>query len=281
MTALDSIVALTLTSVVTTWLAMPLLHGLSTRSGWLAENYLGRKIPSSGGLMLLPGLSASWLAYLLMVAINSDMATTQLIQPAIIIVWGFGLLGFLDDRGGEGEHGGFRYHIATLLKGKLTTGGAKAIGGGVLALLAILSVETNLILAMLNAVLIALCANLINLIDVRPGRAVKAFCLLTLPVVVAAIFRPDLAMMLFPVLGVVAVVGAWDLKGELMLGDTGANLLGAIAGLGLAGIGSSLITAAALFVVGGINLWTEKVSLSAQIKESHLLSWLDKLGRRE
>ncbi|NLY56262.1 MAG: hypothetical protein GX058_07115 [Firmicutes bacterium] len=281
MTALDAIVVLTLTSAVVTWLAMPLLYGLSSRAGWLAENYLGRKIPSSGGLMLLPGLSLAWLAYLIIGAPQAEPAASRLIQPAIILVWGFALLGFLDDRGGVAEHGGFRYHFSTLLQGRLTTGGAKAIGGGILALLASLSGENNLGVALLNAVLIALCANLINLFDVRPGRAVKAFGLLTMPVAAAAIFRVDLAILLFPVLGGVAIVGASDLKGNLMLGDTGANLLGAVAGLGLAGLGSWPTTLGALLIVGGINLLTEKLSLNAQIQKSSLLSWFDKLGRRE
>ena len=73
-------------------------------------------------------------------------------------------------------------------------------------------------------------ANLANLLDRAPGRVAKVALLLALPVALVAGVDERMA-------GPVVIVGAtlallWpDLREQLMLGDTGANVLGATLGL--------------------------------------------------
>jgi hypothetical protein len=166
------------------------------------------------------------------------------------------LLGLADDLW-SGPERGFRAHLG---KGS-TTGVAKAIGIPVAALAATRSVR--------GAALVALAANALNQLDTRPGRALKAF------LVGAALVRG-------PAKGyapIAVLLAPYDLREMTMLGDAGANALGAVLGYGsvskLTARGQilSIAALAALTVAGEIR------SLGALIERTPGLSHLDRLGR--
>ncbi len=80
-----------------------------------------------------------------------------------------------------------------------------------------------------------------------------------------------------------AVLSAWqvwrrDSRGQVMMGDTGSNVLGASLGLALASPSFSLwvqvVTTLALIALHGV---TERVSLTALIESKPALKWLDSL----
>jgi len=85
---------------------------------------------------------------------------------------------------------------------------------------------------------------------------------------------------LAPVLGAVAGVLPADLAGRSMLGDCGANALGA--GVATAAVGSLPRSARLLALLGvvGLNVASERVSFTAVIEATPWLQRLDRWGRR-
>ena len=76
------------------------------------------------------------------------------------------------------------------------------------------------------------------------------------------------------------VVGAWLTLGEkAMLGDTGANLVGAIAGVWLLTVLGPDARLIALAAVLALTVYGELRSISATIDSLPPLRWLDSLGR--
>lgn len=206
---------------------------------------------------------------------------------AVVAVGGFGLLGLVDDvvgdRGGVGGSRGFGGHLAALGTGSVTTGGLKLLGGGAVALAAVAAACTSSgqvtrprLLA--DASLVALSANLANLFDRAPGRTVKvgalAFALLAAGT--GARLRGGGAAVAS---GAALALLADDLRERLMLGDTGANALGAGLGLGVVTSASSSARTAALVAVAALNLVSERVSFSRVIEAAPPLRALDRLGR--
>ena len=115
-------------------------------------------------------------------------------QRELNLIWltgiaGFGLLGLLDDTLGNRQIKGLRGHFqAAFRERKITTGFIKAVGGGLLALLlAYRFTPSSPLLMLLDAALIALCANAINLFDLRPGRACGVFLITGFGLLVASI----------------------------------------------------------------------------------------------
>jgi hypothetical protein len=162
----------------------------------------------------------------------------------------------------------------------VTTGAVKAVGGLGLAALVSLSWGESLWPAILDALVIALSANFVNLLDLRPGRACKAFLILWLPLyatTASSQFREVSAALA----GATAVWLYADLTERGMLGDSGANMLGAVLGagavltLGLPG------RVALLAVLAGLTLASERWSFSSAIERFAPLRWLDRLGRIE
>jgi UDP-N-acetylmuramyl pentapeptide phosphotransferase/UDP-N-acetylglucosamine-1-phosphate transferase len=125
---------------------------------------------------------------------------------------------------------------------------------------------------------LVLATNAFNLLDLRPGRSVKAFLVLGLVLTVATqITEPLAALGLF--IGPVLVCGFFDLRERAMLGDTGSNVVGALAGLWIVltlGSGEQVV---ALVVLAIINIYGEFRSISTVIEKVPGLRHLDSLGR--
>jgi UDP-GlcNAc:undecaprenyl-phosphate/decaprenyl-phosphate GlcNAc-1-phosphate transferase len=244
------------------WFALRgvLAHPLLAR-----ENHRGLTVPTAGGLVLV----AAVLAVEGVRRVVDDRADV----PALVAVLGFALLGLVDDLLGSGADGrGFRGHLRAMAQGRLTTGGLKLLGGLVLAVVFASHV--------VDVVLIAACANLANLFDRAPGRALKVSSLSGIALLVAAGAPDELA-------GVAVVVGASlallppDLTERLMIGDTGANAIGAVLGLGVVLVAPLGVRVAVVAVVVALNLLSEVVSFSRVIDATPPLRGIDRLGRRE
>ena len=199
--------------------------------------------------------------------------------------------------GGEPVTRGLAGHLGALRSGRLTTGAGKvlAIGCGSLVSAALLRrgrAAPGALAVLADGALIAGTANLVNLLDLRPGRAGKAAgaaaaALLAVapaggPRQVPAGGRrptdPGSVAALGAVLGALAAELPRDLAGEWMLGDCGANALGAAVGAAVvAGRGAAFRTGW-LAVVLLLTAASERVSFSAVIAGSPALSWLDRLG---
>jgi UDP-GlcNAc:undecaprenyl-phosphate/decaprenyl-phosphate GlcNAc-1-phosphate transferase len=199
----------------------------------------------------------------------------------LLAVVGFGALGLLDDVRGDKKIQGLRGHFqAALRERKITTGFIKAIGGGLLALyLGWRLFPEEPLRAVLAAALIALFANAVNLLDLRPGRAGAVFLLCALLLLLAA-FRSEAHVGIPPLLYVflpALIVWERDARARVMLGDAGSNPLGAALGLALAQIASVALLILVLLALIVLHVVAERASLTKLIEANRLLRALDRL----
>jgi hypothetical protein len=197
-------------------------------------------------------------------------------------VLGVAFLGFLDDSLGRGTHGaaprGWRGHAQALREGRLSTGAIKAIGALALAAYVVSGRGLQSFEYLADVALLILATNLFNLLDLRPGRAEKALTMVGLGLCVGAwTIRPLelLGIFLGPIL-----VGAWfTLREQAMLGDTGSNLTGAVAGVWLLTTLDQTGRLIALGAVAALTVYGELRSISAAVETLPPLRSLDSLGR--
>jgi hypothetical protein len=128
---------------------------------------------------------------------------------------------------------------------------------------------------LLGAGVIAGTANLLNLLDLRPGRALKAGALIGVPLAIGR--NGGVAA---GALGAGAALAQADLNEEIMLGDAGANAFGALLGLALAARTGPAGRALVLTVLAGLTAASEKVSFTKVIQDTPWLRRADELGRR-
>ena len=149
----------------------------------------------------------------------------------LFAVFGFGFLGLVDDLTAVGSDRGFKGHLGALREGRVTTGMLKLVGGGAVAvvLVATPGFKSGRTL-IVDAMLIALAANLGNLLDRAPGRTIKFGLVAYVPIAIAIGTAP-IGVAVAPVMGAAFGLLGDDLHERLMLGDTGANVIGAVLGL--------------------------------------------------
>jgi hypothetical protein len=205
-------------------------------AGLVRRNYRGATLAFPLGAIL----TTSALVALAPLAFLDDRADLDLLDPElrrwITYVVGVAFLGFLDDSLGRGESGtaprGWRGHARALREGRLSTGAIKAIGAVALAAYAVSGTGRESLEYLADVALLILATNLFNLLDLRPGRVEKVLLALGLAICLAA-WTLEPVELLGVFAGAVAV-GAWfTLRERAMLGDTGSNLAGAIAGVWL------------------------------------------------
>lgn len=200
-------------------------------------------------------------------------------RGALFVGLAAGALGAYDDvigaRPGELRDKGLRGHLAAAREGRISAGLVKAGGLAAAGLLAGRSVTTAPFDRLVTGAVVAGTANLVNLFDLRPGRALKVGLLLGLPVLPG----PAGAVLAGP-MGAAAGLLPDDLHERTMLGDSGANALGAIVGLGLAASFGRSGRAALLGALVALTLASERVSFTAVIEGTPVLRQIDALGRQ-
>ena len=250
----------------------------------LRPNYRGREIPVGVGLVLPLALFLVEAGRTVVSAVGDGEDAVDLARLlTLTTVSAFCLLGAVDDVAGSGEHRGFRGHLLALLAGRVTTGLFKLLGGAVVALVVVSPVSltspdggVGRLLA--DGALVALCANLANLFDRGPGRAIKVTLVAFAGLVLAAGAHESLS-------GVAVVAGAAagllldDLHERFMLGDAGANALGAAMGLGLVLTVHPRTRDLVLGAVAVLTALGEVVSFSRVIDAVPPLRALDRAGR--
>jgi len=191
-----------------------------------------------------------------------------------------GALGLLDDRLGSRSVGGFRGHFRELFRRRLTTGAVKALLLPPAALAVSAAVlQQSWIACLLTGALVCLGANSINLLDVRPGRAITAWLAAAGLVVAGGAAGQQEIPPLVLAIGPAAAYLPLDAGRQGMLGDTGANFLGAILGFQVALSCPIIIQAAVLAFLCYLQLLSEQRSLSDCISSNARLSWLDAPSR--
>lgn len=263
-------------------------------SQWERTNFHGVTVSLRGGVAMAGAAVAS----AAVASALSDQPRAAL--GGVVASLGGGLAGYIDDVD-QGAHDGgkvakgLKGHLGALAHGQVTTGVIKIAGIGASALAAsalvgskATSVGGKVADLAVNTVLIAGTANLANLLDLRPGRALKATVLVAAPLsyfscaAAKTSASPASAQRLLASgLNAAAITAlVEDLQETTMLGDTGANAAGALLGTSLAANDSWKLRLGTTLGVVGLILASEKVSFSKVIAANPALNWLDQLWRR-
>jgi UDP-GlcNAc:undecaprenyl-phosphate GlcNAc-1-phosphate transferase len=258
------------------WLADMAANGLTR------ENYRGRRVAFPAGAPML----ACSLVALAPLAVLDDRADLDLLDPElrrwIVYVLGVALLGLLDDALGRGAATdtarGWRGHARAVLGGRFSTGAIKAVGALALAAYAASGRGQEGLDYVRDLALLLLATNLFNLLDLRPGRAEKAFVLLLAGLCLGAWTAEPLEL-LGVFIGPVVVVGVFTLRERAMLGDTGSNLIGALAGVAMLVALGEDGRWVALALVTALTIYGEFRSISSAVESIPPLRWIDSLGR--
>ncbi|MGQ0624508.1 MAG: hypothetical protein ACT4PP_07645 [Sporichthyaceae bacterium] len=240
------------------------------RKRWERKNYRGESVSLLAGPAVMLGSAAAF-------ALAPGLSGPARLA-AVTATLGCGGLGLLDDLAEGRREGppvkGLSGHLGALRRGRVTTGAVKFAGLPVIGLLAAAPVSTGRRQTLIGAGVIAGYANLINLFDLRPGRASKV-ALLHSPLALGQ-GGPALAGALGSATGLLGR----ELNEQVMLGDAGANALGAALGLAMLlrqqGAGRARTLAALTILIAA----SEKVSFTRVIAASAGLRWVDELGRR-
>jgi hypothetical protein len=259
--------------------AAPAFSAIAIRvtSAQRIENYRGRRLPVVLGLAWFAAVRLAELgAYLLDGPERSAGRTLWYVADwaALVML----LVGLLDDRRG-GRDRGFRAHLGSLARLRPTTGALKLLVGGGLAIWLAVLLGGGMTRVVASAVLIALATNLVNALDVRPGRALK----LSIPILALAwivLAGEPFAILLATAVGAGVGILAFDLGEAGMLGDAGSNPIGFLTGLGLAAVLPTWGVLLAAGVVVLLQVVAETVTISRVIEAVPPLRWYDRLGRR-
>lgn len=259
-----------------------LWHGLAfrlaPRLGLLKPNFAGKQIVSSYGIALFGYVAPALLALSRLGLTDRYHAKLYLATMGAMCVFGA-----IDDIFGSREVGGFKGHFRKLLlERKLTTGAVKALGGGVVGVIAGYFVSGGDAPRWIAAaLLIPLSANMLNLVDLRPGRAVAVFfCGLGVTCIVAGgtVAAP------WVVAAVAAITAAFafaDSRGLAMMGDSGSNALGAAMGLSMVINAELAVQIGAIVCFVAIHWYSERHSITRLIERNPVLRAIDsKLGVR-
>ncbi|TDC90054.1 hypothetical protein [Actinomadura sp. 7K507] len=252
----------------------PGVNGLPGEEVWGRTNHRGEPVTLLEGPAVVAGAAAGGL---LAPGVQGRMRAAALLAGA-----GSGLLGGYDDLAGSASSRGFKGHLTALARGEVTSGAVKILGIGATGLAAAAvagspapSRTGRAFDALVNGAIIAGSANLMNLFDLRPGRAVKVGLLTGTPLALAG---PSSAVVAAP-LGAAAALLPEDLAERAMLGDTGSNALGALLGLAATRLGRGP-RLAVLAGLAGLNAASEFVSFTKVIAGNPALNRIDMLGRR-
>ncbi|WP_419945388.1 hypothetical protein [Candidatus Poriferisodalis sp.] len=340
--------ALALAAVIWRWLRRRM-----RRERWIRPNYRDHRVVAVSGLIViaasavvvviaaivsatLPEGERQWAVHPpqqeMLLARSPDAATIAGCIAALVLLVGFGWLGYRDDqRGSQADQrvsSGFIGHLRLSWRQRaLTTGLQKAVGGAVVALIGAqvalwgdpgearriagansadwldpvlhaLGLRTgpeamwSLMALVRGALIVALGANLLNLLDRVPGRATKtalAWWLVGLaPAAIVASSSPgrfglgaDTAeSVIWAAAAVGAAVGLLrsEMAEQHMQGDVGVNPLGALLGMATVAAYPATVEWAVLAALAALNLASERWSFSRVIDAVPPLRWLDRLG---
>ncbi|CAA9479787.1 MAG: hypothetical protein AVDCRST_MAG45-90 [uncultured Solirubrobacterales bacterium] len=258
----------------------PLVVRTLWRHGWTRANHRGARVAHPAGI----GALVSALVALLVLSAFELAAGVGVLGvdtvAATCFVAAVALLGLADDLWGdrEGAPRGLRRHARALVRGRPSTGAAKAVGTAALAVVVLTVLGFTGAELALAACVLTLATHGSNLLDLRPGRSTKALLAL-----LSALTLGTLNLEPFTTLGLVLppilVLLVPDLRERAMLGDTGAGAIGALAGLWLVLTLPMLGQAVALGLLAALAVYGELRSISVLVEQRPLLRRIDSLGR--
>lgn len=253
------------TAALTTAVAARLLDAAPPggRDRWERTSHSGRTVTLTEGPAVVAGAATGALAA------GSPAGALAVVAS--------GALGALDDHVGATDVKGLKGHLGALRRGRVTTGAVKIVGLAATGVAAAALVDrpdgpAEALGTLVGGIVVAGAANVANLLDLRPGRCLKACTLAAAPLLPTT---PTAAA----VVGASAVALPADLGRRAMLGDTGANAAGALVGVALVeslGLPGRVVAAG---VLSALVVASERVSFTKVIESTPALARLDAWGR--
>lgn len=297
-------VLLTMASIYgAAYLCFPMFLSMMVEHKMVKPNYRQEEIPSMFGIffvLLMPlccVIQLFW-SYIFEFGAIADGALLLLMGFYCMLFIGFALIGMLDDLLGDNERKGFKGHFTAMFKEKkLTSGALKAIAGSFLALffaiaanvfrLTFIGTSSSFfaVYIAIDFLLLVLATNMMNLFDLRPGRAVKAFFLFFVIIMLFALFDRyefwKLGLLMFlPIFALLLFYFPLDLKAKVMLGDTGSNPLGATLGVMMILLLPNIwVKLFFLVLLIALHLLAERYSFTEFIANNKVLRIIDEWGR--
>lgn len=260
--------------IAITLLSIPMISKMLENSGMIRENYRGDMIPVGLGLVFIPTLVINSI-----ILIYSNIVPEKIIMIYMLLFASIAMsfVGIIDDSLGNRGVTGLIGHFKALFKGSLTTGAFKALLGGFVGLTLAVTLSKSIPNIIVATLVVALSTNMMNLFDLRPGRAIKAYVILAIIIFLAsAKFNREVMMLIVPA---VLAYFYFDLRALTMMGDAGSNVLGVSIGVFIVSSFDLPVQLVSLVLLVSIHVLTEKFSLTKIIENNKFLNYVDKLGR--
>ena len=247
--------------IAITLLSIPMISKMLENSGMIRENYRGDMIPVGLGLVFIPTLVINSI-----ILIYSNIVPEKIIMIYMLLFASIAMsfVGIIDDSLGNRGVTGLIGHFKALFKGSLTTGAFKALLGGFVGLTLAVTLSKSIPNIIVATLVVALSTNMMNLFDLRPGRAIKAYVILAIIIFLAS---------------AVLAYFYFDLRALTMMGDAGSNVLGVSIGVFIVSSFDLPVQLVSLVLLVAIHVLTEKFSLTKIIENNKFLNYVDKLGR--
>jgi UDP-GlcNAc:undecaprenyl-phosphate/decaprenyl-phosphate GlcNAc-1-phosphate transferase len=254
-------------------ITIPFVYNMLLTNKCTALNYNKIEIPLGMGIVFI--LIQTIVVYLLSLylKINAVHSFSYIVSMLLI-----GVIGLIDDLIGEKDVKGFKGHIKSLIKGKLTTGGLKAVIGFGAAFLVSIVLSDGYLNIVLNTFIIAFFTNLVNLFDLRPGRANKAFLFFSIVLLFTGHVE-SYNFIIFSAIGIIIIYMPYDLKSKAMMGDVGSNALGITLGVYCILSQSFMFRLVYFILLIILHIIAEFYSFSKIICKIKFLKYIDEFGR--
>lgn len=273
-------------SLIISILVFPVIKSFLILHGIEKQNFEGTKIPNATGVLISISLLITSSIIIVTPDVFGDLRNFKdPLMHIFILTFAASFAGFIDDIFSIDEIRGFKSHLGELLKGRVTTGMLKAILGLAVALIIAAFTQDNLAGIVSAMFVIGLSMNAFNLLDIRPGRALKIYILMMVVLILTPV---ALNMVIFPaywhlvgaVISPALILLYDDLSKKSMIGDTGANVLGAIVGYAVISTFTGNIRLVILALLLIFNFVADRWSITKMIESQPLLNKLDRLGRK-
>ncbi len=267
-----AVMILSLLTIILTSFSLKLVPDLLKEADLVAKNYRGEIIPVGYGLLFVINITITLIVGTLLG--YYEVENTYLFLTLILVM---GFVGILDDALGNKSIQGFKGHFrAFILDKRLTTGFIKAVLSLIFILFINLYWYQKWLDIIINTLLILLTTNFINLLDLRPGRALKVTLF---NLVVILLLRQEEFLLIIPIMIVLILSLPLDLQAKGMMGDIGANVLGVVVGFLMVINLRLFIKIIMVLLLIAIHIYTEYYSLSKLIKDNRVLFYIDQIGR--
>lgn len=258
---------------------LPRIIGFIANNDKTVKNYRSKQVYNCGGLFLSFNLV---IVCSFILCVNFFLFKTETdISILVLIIGTFSasLTGYIDDNSND-KVKGLSGHIKSLRNNILTSGIIKAFTGVLTSLIICFVCRYSGYNFLINFLIIPLSQNFINLLDLRPARAIKAysaFSIMLLP------FMFNNNIYLYALVSIAISLLFYmphELNETLILGDTGSNLLGIILGIIIASINNLLPRIVLLIFFIIVQIYAERKSINLLIERHYVLKLIDMVGRR-